>query len=450
MKKIQLSRAVECDDSWDVIVAGGGPAGCAAAAAAARAGCRTLLIEASGFLGGMGTGGLIPAWCPFSDREKIIYRGIAQEVFENLKRAMPQVDPAALSDVPIDAEKLKLVYDELVAGSGAQVLFHTQAADVLTEGGAVTAVVTASKAGLRAHSAKVYIDATGDGDLAVAAGAESVLGDGSGAASLMPASLCFTLTNVDDFAYRHGEMLFCSNPNSPIYPILKSGKYPLIPDFHIYNLPLGPSKIGFNAGHIFGVDSTDPRSTSDAMALGRRIAMSFRDALAEYAPAAFANAVLSETAPFIGIREGRRVIGDYVLTVDDYIARRSFPDDIARNAYHIDTHNKSAGGGQSPDDLAQMEANIARRYKPGESHGIPYRSLTPRGIKNMLVAGRCISCDQTVFGSVRVMPVCLVTGEAAGSAAAQLAAAGETDAHALDVAKLQQTLRRNGAYLPCA
>lgn len=447
MNSIAFSKSIPFDGSWDVIVAGGGPSGCAAATAAARCGARTLLIEAAGFLGGMGTGGLVPAWCPFSDREKIIYRGIAQEVFEGLKRQMPFVNPAALSDVPIDAEKLKLVYDRIVTEAGVHLLFHTHATDVMMENGEIRALLLSNKSGLTAVSAKVYIDATGDGDLAVRAGAPSELGDNTGPASLMPASHCFTLTNVDEYAYRTGENLFCSNPNSPIYPILKSGKYPLIPDFHIYNIPVAPGKIGFNAGHLFGVDATNPRSVSDAMVLGRKIAMAFRDALAEYAPAAFANAVLSETAPFMGFRESRRIMGDYVLTVDDYLARRSFSDDIGRNAYHIDTHNKSASGGQSPDDLAQMEANIARRYKPGESHGIPYRSLLPRNVRNLLVAGRIISCDQTVLGSVRVMPTCLVTGEAAGTAAAQ-AVQNTVDLRGVDIAKLQATLRANGAYLP--
>ena len=131
-KHHHLQRSIPIDDSWDVIVAGGGPAGCTAAAAAAREGARTLLIEATGCLGGMGTSGLVSAWCPFSDQEKIIYRGMAQKVFEACKAGMPHINPDALDWVAIDHERLKRIYDNLVVESGAEVLFNTFLADVET------------------------------------------------------------------------------------------------------------------------------------------------------------------------------------------------------------------------------------------------------------------------------------------------------------------------------
>lgn len=125
---LSFSREIPLNDSYEVIVAGGGPAGCAAAAASASTGAKTLLIEASGVLGGMGTSGMVPAWCPFSDKEKIIYRGIAQKVFEATKAAMPHIDKDALDWVPIDAEALKRIYDDLVteAGGGCAVPHHDQ------------------------------------------------------------------------------------------------------------------------------------------------------------------------------------------------------------------------------------------------------------------------------------------------------------------------------------
>ena len=443
---IKLAQEIPVLGTWDVIVVGGGPAGCTAAAAAAREGAKTLLIEASGSLGGMGTNGLVPAWCPFSDLEQIIYRGLAEKVFNACKAGMPHVKAKDLDWVPIDPELLKRIYDDLVVEAGATVLFHTALAAVQAEGGRVSSVVVANKAGLGAYRAKVFVDGTGDGDLAVWAGAEWVQGDESGK-SLMPATHCFALDNVDEYAYRNEGALFCTNPDSAIYTILKSGKYPLIPDYHVCNTLIAPRRVGFNAGHLFGVDGTDPVSLSNAMILGRKMAAQFRDGLAEYHPA-FANARVAATGALMGIRETRRIIGDYVLTLDDYAKRRSFPDEICRNSYYIDVHNKDSKSAQSPDDFSQHDKTVAHRYGPGESHGVPYRCLTPKGLSNVLVAGRSISCDQPVQGSVRVMPVCLAMGEAAGMAAAFAGRVTEPDVHAIDVSLLRRRLRECGAYLP--
>jgi len=444
LQTVRLTQDIPVQGAWDVIVVGGGPAGCTAAAAAAREGAKTLLIEASGSLGGMGTNGMVPAWCPFSDLQQIIYRGLAEKVFNACKAGMPHVSAKDLDWVAIDPELLKRIYDDLVVEAGATVLFHTALAAVQAEAGRVSAIVVANKAGLSAYRAKVFVDGTGDGDLAVWAGAEWVKGDGSGK-NLMPATHCFALDNVDEYAYRHGEVFF-SNPKSAIYAILKSGRYPLITDTHTCNTLVAPRRVGFNAGHLFGVDGTDPASLSEAMILGRKMAAQFRDGLAEFHPA-FANARLATTGSLMGIRETRRIIGDYVLTLDDYTRRRSFPDEICRNSYYIDVHNKDSKSAQSPADFAAFEKSN-RRYGPGESHGIPYRCLTPKGLANVLVAGRSISCDQPVQGSVRVMPVCLAMGEAAGMAAAFAGAAAAPDVHAVDVARLRRRLRECGGYLP--
>ena len=153
------------------------------------------------------------------------------------------------------------------------------------------------------------------------------------------------------------------------------------------------------------------------------------------------------TGSLMGIRETRRVIGDYVLTLDDYIARRSFPDEICRNNYFIDVHNKEAKSAQKHEDLSKHFGATIPHYGPGESHGIPYRCLTPKGLANVLVAGRSISCDQPMQGSVRVMPVCLATGEAAGVAAALAGGAGG-DVHAVNTTDLRRRLKSHGAYLP--
>jgi len=438
------AQTVPLHDGYDVIVCGGGPAGCAAAAAAAREGAHTLLLEATGALGGMGTSGLVPAWAPFSDGERIVYRGMAWRVLEECKAGQPHVARDATQWVPIDPERLKRVYDDLVTKAGAEVLFHHFLARVLTHEGSVTAVVAAGKGGLEAFRSAVYVDATGDADLAAWAGAPFQKGDARG--TLMPATHCFVLGHVDDYGYRHGPILHPHNPDSPIYRILESEKYPRIPDFHLCNHTIGPGTVGFNAGHVWGVDNTDPASVSRAMIEGRKMAAAYRDALAEFHPRAFANAFLVATGELMGVRETRRIVGDYVLTLDDYRARRSFPDEICRNCYYIDIHQAEDEKARRPSDVAKVEAHTMR-YGRGESHGIPYRCLLPKGLRNVLVAGRSISCERAVQGSVRIMPACLAMGEGAGAAAAMAAAAGG-DARAVEVGRLRARLREHGAYLP--
>lgn len=448
MKTYSLpSRSIPLDDRWDVIVVGGGPAGCTAAAASAREGARTLLVEATGALGGMGTNGLVPAWCPFSDKRRIVYGGMAEQVFRDAKTGVPHVPETQLDWVPINPEHLKRLADDLVLGHGADVLFHTSLAAVEHDGeGTVDAIIVANKGGLSALRARVFIDCTGDGDLCAWAGAETVLGDGKGG-GLMPATHCFVLTNVDEYGYRHGPQLHAANKNSPIYRILESGKYPQIPDAHLCNNLIGPRTVGFNAGHVFDVDNTDPVSLSRSLTQGRKLAQAYRDALAEFFPEAFGNAYLALTGSLMGIRESRRVLGDYVLTLDDYLARRTFSDEICRNSYYIDVHNKSAKVART---VAQMQERHSEghRYGPGETHGIPYRCLTPKALRNVLVAGRSVSCEQLVQGSVRVMPVCLAMGEAAGMAAGMALSAPRADVHAVDTDALRGKLRAAGAYLP--
>lgn len=434
---------VPCNDTFDVIVVGGGPAGCAAAIGAAREGSKTLLIESTGCLGGMGTSGLVPAWCPFSDQEKIIYRGIAEKVFEATKRGMPHVNDNALDWVAIDPELLKRIYDDMVTEAGAAILFNTVLSTVdVNENGEVSAIIVTNKSGLTAYKSKVYVDCTGDADLASWAGAEFVKGD-EGTGDLQAATHCFILGNVDEYGYRNGP----PDLRGVAGQIIESGKYPLVIDLHTCNHLIGPNTVGFNAGHLWEVDNTDPICVSDALIKGRKIAAQLRDGMAEFHPKAFANSFLVTTGALMGIRETRRVIGDYILTAEDYLQRRSFDDEICRNCYYIDVH-------LSPKKKASMtkeEIDVLKNYKsygPGESHGIPYRCLTPKDLKNVLVAGRSISCERTVLGSVRVMPVCLATGEAAGVAAGMTSKEQVANVHNVDTGLLRQKLKEYGAYLP--
>nr|WP_052360780.1 FAD-dependent oxidoreductase [Geminisphaera colitermitum] len=443
-------REIPHDDHWDVIVVGGGPAGCAAATAAARDGARTLLIEATGTLGGMGTSGLVPSWCPFTDKEKFIYRGLAQKIFETCKAGMPHIAPDHNDWVPIDAERLKRIYDDLITTAGARILFHTHLSAVEPDPaapGTIKTIITTNKTGLTAHTARVFIDCTGDADLCAWAGAPFHKGDANGQ-KLMPVTHCFIISNVDTDALAAGPILHGSNPHSPMYAIARdTQKYPLITDTHICHSVIGPRTVGFNAGHMWDVDNTRPETVSAAMIQGRKMAAQFLAALKEYCPSAFADAYLVTTAPLMGIRETRRITGDYTLTLDDYLARRTFPDEIARNNYYIDIHWAKDDIPRDGDDITRWD-KACLHYGPGESHGIPWRCLIPQTLQNTLVAGRSISCEQAVQSSVRVMPPCLATGEAAGIAAARAATAHAGNVRAVDPAWLRDRIRHHGGYLP--
>ena len=439
------AREIPLDDSWDVIVVGGGPSGSTAAAAAAREGARTLLLEGSGSLGGMGTSALVPAWTPFSDKEKIIYRGLAEKVFRACSD-VPHIKKDALDWVAIDPERLKRIYDSLVTDAGAKVLFHTMLSSVVRNGDKVETIVVSNKSGLTAYRAKVFVDCTGDADLSAWAGVKFHKGNAKGE-KLMPATHCFALANVDEYALQYGPPLYGGCSESPVRAMIASGRYPLIPDTHLCNTIIGPGVVGFNAGHIWDVDNTKPESISAALMLGRKMAEEFRKGLAEFHPRAFGNAFLVMTGAMMGIRETRRIVGDYVLTLDDYIKRRSFPDDICRNSYFIDVHWAKEEAETMNYGYGEWEARCMH-YGKGESHGIPLRCLIPKGVENLLVAGRSVSCEQIVQGSVRIMPACLVMGEAAGMTAALAAGKHEGRVRDVSVDFLRGRLKEEGNYLP--
>jgi flavin-dependent dehydrogenase len=196
---MNISFDIPMNKTYDVIVAGGGPSGCTAAAAAARGGAKTLLIEGTGALGGMGTMGGVPAWCPFSDGKKLLYTGLAETVFRRAKEGEPHIKPEDTEWVPIHPEKLKRVFDDLVTASGADILFETQLCAVNSANGAVDGIVTANKSGMTGYQAKIYVDGTGDGDLAAWAGAEYVKGDEE-TGEMQMATHCFAISNVDMYA----------------------------------------------------------------------------------------------------------------------------------------------------------------------------------------------------------------------------------------------------------
>jgi len=457
---LMKQKHIPLDDPWDVIVVGGGPAGCAAATGAAREGARTLLLEATSALGGMGTLGLVPWFCGYHDREKIIARGLAERVLyacrDNMPHLKKQMEKNPLCDPAIDPELLKRIYDDLVTEAGASILFHNQLCAVEKDGeDEVDALIVSSKSGLSAYRARVYVDCTGDGDLAAWAGASFEKGDEAG--HMQPVTHCFVITNIDEYGLENGPGVHFFDPDSPIHKAIRSDKYPLIIELHTCNIKIGPGTVGFNTGHVFDIDNTNPTDVSQALIHGRKMAAQYRDAFAEYL-SAFANSFLVATGSLLGARETRRIIGDFVLTMEDWKARRSFEDEICRNAFGIDVHlpkelSLEIALQESIEEVRRARSEIFKRlgqnygYGKGESIGVPYRCLTPKGLKNVLVAGRCISTDRRVNGSVRIMACCLNTGEAAGIAAA-MSSAASCNVHEVDTVELRRRLKEYGAYLP--
>lgn len=432
----QITKTIKISNEYEVIVVGGGPSGCAAAMAAARSGAKTLLIEKTGMLGGAATAGLVNSWAPFSDGKQIIYSGIAKKIFNKMKEKMPQIPQSSTRWVPIDSEILKRVYDSAMEEYGVTVLFDSTLCGVeMKDKSNVKFLLIANKLGITGYHGKVYIDCSGDGDLACWAGANYFKGNGLG--KMQNASHCFILSNVNEAGYYKDNhyVLHPDNANSAIHRIITDDRF-AINDLHCCSDFFGPKLMGFNAGHLENIDGTDPFSISKGLMMGRKLAEEYRKAFAEYEPQAFARSVLVETAPSLGIRETRIIEGDYTFTVEDYLKRASFKDEICRNCYYLDVHGTSISEG-------------TQRYKVGESHGIPFRCLIPSKLDNVLVAGRIISSDRIANGSLRVMPTCLSTGEAAGVAAGQSVKRQRiANVHCLNVNEIRDAMKYYGAYLP--
>lgn len=415
--QVELKNAL-CSD-YDVIIAGGGPAGCAAAIAAARMGAKALVLEASAALGGMATIGLVSKWAPFTDKQKLIYRSIPIEIIRRYKQAAG-IDENKWDWIDISPEDLKIVYDDMLSEAGADVMFQSQVCDAAVKDGNIDSLVVSNKSGLTPYRAKIYIDCTGDADVAYFSGVKCEKGDEDN--NIQPSSLCFAIVNV------HMEKLditLSSNPSDGLWAkVNNEGRFRLGCK-HFIPAYFGNGTIIANAGHLFNVDSTDPKAVSQALARGRKIAQEYLEILKENLPDVFCDAFIIETSSVLGVRESRRIEGEYRLTMEDYLERKTFTDEISRNCYWIDCHS---GPGTTRRNMVPPEK---RHYSAGESHGIPWRCLVPKGIDNLLVAGRCISMERMVLSSVRVMPNCLAMGEAAGIGAA-LAAKQNTGVHAID------------------
>lgn len=444
--KLGYTREIEVRYDVDVFVAGGGPAGVAAAVACARQGYDVFIAEPFTAFGGAAVTMMVPAFMPFGDSKVFLAEGIGREVRDRLaQQAMPRFRRYCPDSIP--AETLKLVYDDMVSESGSKFLFHTSVIDAVVENGELRYAVCASKGSVFAVKAKIFIDCTGDGDLADLAGAQSEYGDENG--RTMATTLCGLWSGVN--------WSRVSGPdNRNMAQAIQDGVFTNA-DMHLPGMwPLAEETVdadgthhadgiaGSNAGHVYDVDARDARSLTSAIMKGRKQLLEYRRYYREYL-SGYEQVEQIATAPYLGIRESRRITCDFRLKLEHFMARGVFEDEIGRFNYNVDIHsstNDSAGYQKF------ISEHLSMRYKPGESYGIPYRCLAVSGVTNLLTAGRCICTDRHMQSSIRVMPGCYITGQAAGMAAAVLCAAHSNNVHSIDVHKLQQKLVQFGAYLP--
>lgn len=440
--------------NFDVIVAGGGPAGVAAAIAAARNGSNTLLIEREGYLGGMATVSGVPAFGPFSNGERDLIGGIGRELLERLKaRAFqsPFYDRKpdrieGLDWFPIDGELLKQVLDEMVLESGCKVLLHTAVIGVRAEGkggeaGRIDGIEVCHSGGREFLYGSYFIDCTGNGDLAYMAGAKWNYGDETG--RVQAGTLCFQVAGVDlerfmDYAGKTGEN---GNLSIASQRAREEGNFPKH-EIKVGGLAFTAKGVAaLNFGHVFDLDPLDPWNLSRKEMEARRMLPELVSFLRNYVPG-METCVLTASGPYLGIRESRRIKGLYTLTAEDYEHRADFSDAIAYYSYPIDMHPAA------PDENQEREAvYVSSKYKNGECYGIPYRCLIPQGFKNLGTAGRIISADRAVMASVRIMSACFATGQAIGTAAALCVSKGLAEGlGCVEAKELRRVLKSQKSY----
>jgi len=423
---------------FDVVVVGGGVAGICAALAAARHGAKTALIEATGSLGGMATSGLVPALAPYNYNEphgEPLIRGLAWEFVERLHAEGALYDKKQYWKL-FDNQRAKLVFDRMTIESGVHVRLFTFFQSVEVAGNFVKRVITTSKSGTEAWMAKCFIDATGDADLAVAAGVPFEMGDEQG--GVMPPSLCFSLGGVDREKMPHPRAQYEAMAKGKLEGCLRN------PEDHRGEKDIcSPDAMVFNYNHIYGKNCIDADDLTHAMIEGREIAFELSDYLKETVPG-FEESYVANIASLLGVRETRRIKGDFCLTASAYFESHRHEDDICVYDYACDLHQAY---NTVTDRKAFEKLYYNKRTKAGEFYGIPFRCLLPVGSENLVVAGRCVSCDRTILASLRVMPPAMAMGQAAGTAAA-IAQNYENRFRKIPSFILREALCKEGVYLP--
>jgi hypothetical protein len=437
----------------DVIVVGGGPAGMTAAIASARNGAKTLLVEQYGFLGGNATAALIgPFMTSYSlDGTRQLIRGIFEELVLRMQDVGGAMHPSKIPGggpqsgfisfghihvTPFDPHAVKMVAEKMCLEAGVDLLYHSFVFDSVVEGGVITGVLMANKSGLQAAQGKVIVDCSGDGDVAARAGVPFHKGRPSDGL-MQPMSMFFRIANVNDEKVAE---YVAAHPNDyrPYYTLIQEararGEFPL-PRLAIgiyKNLEDGEWRV--NTSRILGLDGTDVLDLTKGEIDGRKQVEFLLKFFREKVPG-LENCELMDIATTVGVRESRRIDGEYVLTGKDLMEGRQFEDVVALAGYPFDIHAPDGPGGGATG--AESVANV---------YEIPYRSLLPLKVGRLLVGGRCISSDFEAHSAIRVMPTCFAIGQAAGTAAA-LATKSTVPPRDLRVTELQRTLIRDGVVL---
>lgn len=440
MKEIDLTCKVPCKYDRDIVIVGGGPAGCAAAIGAARLGAKVLLIEKSGCLGGLATSGFVRGFNPLSDGFQTLVGGFMLELIEELyqrKALVPDATPEWWTSrfrqwTAFAGEELKILLDEKLAEAGVEVLFFTSliAVDADPERKFVRGIFVHNIEGISYISGRRFIDGSGDALLAVQAGADYYENDRP-----MPATLCSL----------HGGVNWTQSTYEDQQDGLQralADNFFTTPDRHLPGaLQCSPCSGYMNAGHLFNLNCLKAGDSTKAMVQGRRLIKEYMAFYRKYVPG-FANMELLASAEIPGVRAGRQIIGEYVLDYRDYCDRRKFPDQIGLLNNYVDMHVKD-----SSDAEFQRICREAEAIGPGESFGLPYGITVAQDWHNLWVVGRCASADEAMQAAIRVQPAAMMMGQAAG-AAATLSLKDDCSAADVDTIELIIELRRQGAYLP--
>lgn len=395
MAFIEEKLRTEILGDYDIIVVGAGPAGCGAALGAARAGAKVLLLEHFNALGG--------AWSqyfmnPLFDSEN--KGGILREIIDDLKTAG---EWGGFWDISFNYEAMKCLLDRKMAEAGVEVLFNTTFAKTLVEGQTVKGVVVENISGRGAYTARYVFDATGDGNVAASAGCRFAIGEKDGFRDCQAMTLMFLVANIPDkYCTREGR--FLRGIIDKAYAA--HGKVTPFMNPYIINVP-GTHFGVVQFTHMYGYDPLSAADVTRATIEGRRQMLEGLGFLRDYDPE-LRGLELVFSAPALGVRESRRIVGEYVLSADDLYSGRQFPDGLCTVTFNVDIH----GGGN---------AQQLRKVTPYE---IPLRALIPAGFDGILTAGRCISGTHEAMASYRVTADCFAMGEAAGCVAARAVQTG--------------------------
>lgn len=438
-------------ETCDVLVVGGGPAGIAAAVCSARHGARTILAERNGYLGGMATAGLVGPFMTATTPkgEKQLIRGFFDEFVRTMEAQKGAIHPSKAQIgsfssyrdrghygmTTFDPEVMKRVAETTCRAAGVELRYHLLFVKAEVSGGCIAAAYFATKAGIWKIEARNFVDCTGDGDVAFSAGVPTVYGDGNG--DVQASSLFFRIRGVDKAKMdaHDAECRARKDRNTRFYAkeikaARAAGEFPIWRNkVEVYEGMDGNWIV--NMGQSDGVNGTDPKQVTDAEITGREQARIIVAFLRKYVKGC-ENCELAQSADQLGVRESRRIVGEYVLTDEDVKNSVRFPDSVFCCANHMDIHRKG-----------YVEYVTRKTDAP---YFIPYRSLVASGVANLLVAGRCASAERPVMAAIRVMPPCFAMGQAAGTAAA-LSVKNDVVPKQLPAGELVSALRRDGVYL---